>query len=1170
MDVKKRLFRFLATAGLSAVALLAGCRRNEAALETALPDKDAPPIGTSSQPYEPESVPRPEIAATESDKSPPPVVSQIESPAETAASVKSADRPQTPSVIASDITAKQSVYTPPIIAADDEWPLMGIARPYTGELQKPKAPATVRPQPQPKPVPVPVIPKPDPILPPQKPASFIKPEPEPEPVTPQKEEEILAGPFFEIETPLSGSYYSEEIILKGKVSNSSEQTDETDNVLGLYWAPEDDPENIRYILFNEDGTFTSFIDASRFSGALRLVFTAEDMQHNKSIRSITLKDGRIPPQINLETPKQGDSYGPAFYISGTVSDPYAADPAFGEIEKVEYTLSSLLYQENEEDLTGSVVPGSDGTFSFAVDSSSLQGVQQLEVRAVGNNGVSTLAALTLNQGEAVINKFTAVPADSSALVSWLELPFVDKYTITWTPYSGGVQTGPSLSATAASSPARLEPLENGLNYQIRVDTEINGKLISSRSIQLLPLTAEDLRPSLVPDYQRITVQWKPVPGAGAYDVLRSTNPDGTNAEILATGIEESSFIDYTSEFGTTYYYAVQPSDTISICSLFSAAESLESPVQKLEVVNRTPQFTKGRLFSLGGYIYYADTDGGLNIIDVSLPGSLTPVGSIETEGASGLTVSKDYAFLAERERGYKIINISDPRSPYEVNRTKTSNAMDAAWFNDVLYIADGETGLKVFDVSDPLYPSEAYRVLLPETRKVLVSGETLFVLTAENLRIYSCQNPLRPEELSVLPLKNPEDIALSENGSTVYIIQNRTALIIADVQDSTTPQLLTSIDLPGALNIDVQRDFAFISLGDQGFQVIDVRDPASPYLFDQEKMSSVTDLALNGTTLFTCGAEGIQRYSAYLYGNSYETAQIKLDNVVHSLTLTGKTLYAAKNEAGMSAVSLESADFSAVSEVPFWRGYASDSLQLSDYTLVAAGKDGVAVFSSKENTGSPVFIAATENSAVRIADAGNGFIAVLKEDSGIGFYNSRDFSVPESGGLAVLPAEPAAFIPLEDPRDLLVHGNILIAADNNLGLLTFDISSCDKPELLFPLKVPHVKTLTSINDLIAAGGADGIEIVQLEDNGSLTTLYSLDIPMVEGLTSDSSYIYVAQGVNGIKVIDPFAQRGPRVVSESPWIYSTDIVIDGSTAYSASGNIIRKVHIVVPPWLKSRD
>ncbi len=1148
MDVKKRLFRSLATAGLSAVALIAGCRRNEAALETALPQKDTPPLTTNSQPFVPEQQPSPVAVIPEKQ-------------AEPAAAI-----PQPP-VAAPEMPRKpKTIYTPPIVSADSTWPLAGIARPYTEEPVKKIVPPVKHAQPEPKPIPVPVAPEPAPVQPPPEPTVYIKPEPEP----PVAEEEIIEGPFFEIETPRPGTYYSDEITLTGTIGNSTALKNETDNVLSLYWAPENDPENIRYILFGEDGAFTSFIDASRFSDSLRLVFTAEDMQHNKSIRTVTLKDGRIPPQIKLTTPIQGDSYGPAFYIRGTVTDPYAADPSFGGIERIEYSLSSLLFQENEQNLTGSTVPEENGSFIFEVDSSTIKGVQQLEVRAVGKNGVSALAALTLNQGEAVINNFSVVPGDRSAEVSWLELPFAEKYTITWTPYTNGVPTGPSQSVTSLSSPARIDNLLNGLTYQLRVESEINQTPISSRTIQVLPLTAEALRPSLVPDYQRITVQWDPVPGAEGYDVLRSTDPGGENSEMLATGLSESSFIDYTTEFGTMYYYAVQPAGVVSITSLYSGAESLESPVQKLEVVNKSPLFTKGRLFSLGGYIYYADTDGGLNIIDVSLPGSLTPVGSIESEGAAGLTINKEYAFLAERDRGFKIINISDPRSPYEVNRTKTSDARDIAWLNDALYIADGDMGLKVFNVSDPLYPREAYRDSIPPTRKLQLQGENLFTITAEDLRIYSCTDPLKPQLLSILPVNDAVDVTLSEDRSTAYLIKDKTAMLIINIKDPVKPEVIANIDLPGALNVDVQRDFAFISLGNSGFQVIDVRDPASPYLFEQERGSSVTDLALNGTTLFTCGTEGLQRYSAYLYGNSYETDQLSLKNVVHKLILGNDRLEAIQKESGISAVPLIGSAFRDDDVISEYDGFASDLLRFNEYTLIASEEEGVKVFAAGEQSADPLFTLETEAPAINLAEAGKGVIAVLMQEYGIGLFRVADIDLKSALESKRIQSRPSSFIPLEDPRDILISGNTLFIADNNMGILTFDLTDTNSPELLFPYKVRRIKSLTRIGNLLAAGGADGIEILEIGEKSSLKKLYSLDIPMVEALDSDDSYIYVAQGVNGIKVIDPFAQRGPRVVSESPWIYSTDLVIDGSTAYSASGNIIRKVHIVVPPWLKSRE
>ena len=1153
MKVQKKLFRFLTAAGFSAAALISGCRREEAALSVTMPEKDAPPAATTSQPFVPEKLVQTKVPEPPLQKVP------VQEPQKSEVSTVSKTVPA----------------IPPLIQATETWPLTGIARPY-------KQPATHRPAPPVTP-PRSIVSEPEEITR-ENPPVQASPEPEPaipvtrppEPVTAAlavtpREEPAAAGPFLRIQSPAGQSYYKEEIIVTGVTGNSKEEDGQADNVLGLYWSLEETPEDIRYIMFEEDGSFTSYIDTALFTGAVNIIITAEDMQRNKSSRRITLKDGRLSPGISLTAPQQGDSYGPAFYITGTVSDPYRSDEEYGGIEKVEYRMSSLLYQENESILSGIAVPGPDGSFQFEVDSSGLQGVQQLEVAVRGKNGAESIASLTLNQGEAVITRFTAKPGDEIITVDWTKLPFAESYSISYAPRRDGHPAGRSQIFTTTGPPAVISGLVNGIQYSVQVSTEINGRSISSKQIPVIPLNRNNLVPTAFPDYQRISLSWNPVPGAEGYDVLRALSPDGSNAETLARGTGDTHYIDYTADFGTRYYYAVRPGREMGMVSRFIAAESLEAPVQKLEVVNRSPEFNRGYLFSLGGYIYYAAADGGLHIIDVSLPGSLTPVGSVESEGATGLTIEKEYAFLAEGERGFKIINISDPRAPYEVSRVKTGNARDLVVNNSLLYLADGASGIKIFNVADPLYPVEEYRIKTPEAVNIRLSHNTLFVLTSDDLQIFDCTNPVRPVPLSRLELQNPSDFSLDGSNNYIYIVNNQAELIIADMQDLNMPAVITRIPLTGAITVDVQRDFAFVSLGEGGFQVIDVRDPGSPYLFEKETGSSVTDLALNGTTLFTCGSDGLKRFSAYLYGNSYETAALSLDSVVHKLSRNEDTLYASKNETGLLGISLKESTFTDAKTESITTDFASDSLTLKDLTLVAAGANGIEVYSAETPEEHPRLRIKTDAPALSFLPLQRGYLAVLMKEYGIAIYNTTEFSslLNEPEPLTVT-TPPVAFIPLADPRDFRNSEDFLIAADYQQGVRIFSIKNPVDPRLLGSYPLQNIKALSIIDNLLAAGGGGGIQILQIAEDGSTKKLYSLDIPMVESMTSDGTYLYVAQGVNGIKVIDPFAQRGPRVVSECPWIYATDILVDNSTAYAASGNNIKKIQIIIPPWLKSRE
>jgi hypothetical protein len=105
--------------------------------------------------------------------------------------------------------------------------------------------------------------------------------------------------------------------------------------------------------------------------------------------------------------------------------------------------------------------------------------------------------------------------------------------------------------------------------------------------------------------------------------------------------------------------------------------------------------------------------------------------------------------------------------------------------------------------------------------------------------------------------------------------------------------------------------------------------------------------------------------------------------------------------------------------------------------------------------------------------------------------------------------------------------------------------------------------------LLFAGGFDGVEVYDVSNPEAIELLCCIGLPFVESLTTDGTYLYVAQGVHGVKVIDPVTVRGPRIVSECPNLYAVDIAVRDGFAYVSSGNEVKVLDIIIPPWLQSR-
>ena len=114
----------------------------------------------------------------------------------------------------------------------------------------------------------------------------------------------------------------------------------------------------------------------------------------------------------------------------------------------------------------------------------------------------------------------------------------------------------------------------------------------------------------------------------------------------------------------------------------------------------TPEFATGVALS-GAVAYVADGDSGLQVIDVSDPGSPVILGSVRTpDHARGVAVSGALAYVADEHFGLQVIDVSDPANPVILGSVDTPGlAYGVAISGALAYVGDLASGLQVIDVS---------------------------------------------------------------------------------------------------------------------------------------------------------------------------------------------------------------------------------------------------------------------------------------------------------------------------------------------------------------------------------------------------------------------------------------------------------------------------------------
>ncbi|MHB1038630.1 MAG: Ig-like domain-containing protein [Pirellulales bacterium] len=115
-------------------------------------------------------------------------------------------------------------------------------------------------------------------------------------------------------------------------------------------------------------------------------------------------------------------------------------------------------------------------------------------------------------------------------------------------------------------------------------------------------------------------------------------------------------------------------------------------------------FVRGLAVS-GTLAYVAIDQGGLAIIDVSVPAVPMLLGQLDTRSAQDVVVSGTLAYVADENAGLVVIDVSNPAAPARVGSYDTSGlAYGVAVSGTLAYVADDTAGLQIIDVTNPSAP----------------------------------------------------------------------------------------------------------------------------------------------------------------------------------------------------------------------------------------------------------------------------------------------------------------------------------------------------------------------------------------------------------------------------------------------------------------------------------
>jgi len=372
--------------------------------------------------------------------------------------------------------------------------------------------------------------------------------------------------------------------------------------------------------------------------------------------------------------------------------------------------------------------------------------------------------------------------------------------------------------------------------------------------------ANSTNPFLAGQLSNVDAKDVAVSGSYAYVVNYNANTldiidISTPANPVLTGAYLSTSYPYCIEVFGNYAY-LGSGISLEIIDISNSANPILSGFCEV------PGWTANACY-LTNYLYSVNAEAGLQILDVTNPGSPHIEGSYNTGFACGLALEQDYAYIADYDAGIKIINITDPDNPVEISSCDTpGEAVDIAVADSYAYVAEGLQGLHIINVSNPGSPQEIASL---NTAEYICNVETqsCYVYTLSNftavaaIRIIDVSDPFNPSQTGYYNLPDfswYHHFALL--GSFIYATAD-SLLLILDISNPANPVLTGSCSLPYEIrSLAVTGEYAYA--GSFELYIIDVSNPTNPFITETTENYNSTKLAVSGDTLYYVDFWGVR------------------------------------------------------------------------------------------------------------------------------------------------------------------------------------------------------------------------------------------------------------------------------------------------------------------------
>lgn len=238
---------------------------------------------------------------------------------------------------------------------------------------------------------------------------------------------------------------------------------------------------------------------------------------------------------------------------------------------------------------------------------------------------------------------------------------------------------------------------------------------------------------------------------------------------------------------------------------------------------------------IGEIAYLADmgrlpigTNARLLTLDISNPYQPTKLGEFASDGSPHhifVDALRETAFVADNIGGLKIISVSDPTSLTEIGHFDgVINDLDVV--DNTIYAVDYVNGLIVLDSSNLTHPTEITRFTdFKNAQPIDIFNNYVYVTDRNGLTVLDGTNHSNIEELARF---HYSAYNIDFDDSTAYMACDNGFFICNISNPLNITEIGSSLNGSYLIDVYVKEDLAIISDKNEGIKVLNISDPSHP------------------------------------------------------------------------------------------------------------------------------------------------------------------------------------------------------------------------------------------------------------------------------------------------------------------------------------------------------